>query len=63
MMRTSPRRITGSSIIIDIVNPKTKKLMWRGVAKAEIIVEVSDREKQRRTNEVVRRLLRDFPPK
>jgi len=57
------QRFEKGSLIIDIVHPETKKLMWRGIAEAEIVVSVSEEEKLRRTNEAVKRILAKFPPK
>ncbi len=57
------QRFEKGSLIIDIVSPETKKLMWRGIAEAEIVVAVSDEERLRRSREAVRRILAEFPPK
>jgi hypothetical protein len=47
------------SLIIDVVNPKTHDLMWRGSAQAEV-----NRKKGReQLNEAVTRILERFPPK
>jgi len=59
----SGQQFEKGSLVIDIVHPETKKLMWRGIAEAEIIVSVSEAERLKRTSEAVRRILAKFPPK
>jgi len=59
----SGQRFEKGTLVIDIVHPETKKLMWRGIAEADIVVSVSEAEKLKRTSEAVRRILAKFPPK
>ncbi|MDX1486904.1 MAG: DUF4136 domain-containing protein [Acidiferrobacterales bacterium] len=47
------------SLIIDIVNPKTRELMWRGSAQAE----VNQKRGAEQLAEAVERILERFPPK
>lgn len=47
------------SLIIDIVNTKTRQLMWRGSAQAE----VNQKKRDQQLAEAVRRILQGFPPK
>lgn len=47
------------SLIIDIVNPKTRELMWRGSAQAE----VNQKKSAEQLTEAVQRILERFPPK
>ena len=51
------------SIVLDIVDPGTKRLLWRGSAEAHIVVSVSTEEKERRTDRAVQAILARFPPK
>jgi hypothetical protein len=51
------------TLILDVIDPKRKKLVWRGIAEAELDLSVSDAEKQKRTAEAVRQILEGFPPK
>ncbi|MBN1346425.1 MAG: DUF4136 domain-containing protein [Phycisphaerae bacterium] len=51
------------TLIIDVVSPKTRKLIWRGLAETEVDLSVQDAEKDRRSAEAVRRILEQFPPK
>lgn len=46
------------SLIIDIVNPKTRELMWRGSAQAE----VNQKKRAEQLAEAVQRILQRFPP-
>lgn len=51
------------SLVLDILEWRSNRLLWRGVCEAKILVGVSDTEKDRRINDAVRRLLAQFPPK
>lgn len=51
------------TMIIDIVNNKTKKLMWRGTAVDEVKDLKTPEEKQARITEVVDSIMAGFPPK
>jgi hypothetical protein len=50
------------SLILDIVNPQTRKLIWRGSAQAEVNRSASPEKRQERIEEAVRRMLERFPP-
>jgi hypothetical protein len=47
------------SLIVDVVNPKTHELMWRGSAQAE----VNRKKGNEQLSEAIRRILERFPPK
>lgn len=47
---------------MNIVDPKTGKVIWRGVCEARIIVNISEEEKVKRIDYAIRRLLEQFPP-
>lgn len=51
------------SLVLDILEWRSNRLLWRGVYEARLLVDVSEAEKERRINEAVRRLLEHFPPK
>lgn len=51
------------SLVIDILDSQTAKLVWRGSAQAEITLDATDEEKDERVNEAVRKMLKKFPPK
>ena len=50
------------TLILDFVDPVTKKLIWRGTAQAEIDRYASAQAKQERLNEAVGLMLEQFPP-
>lgn len=49
------------SLIIDIVNAKTQKLLWQGVGNADIDGEVSNPDKF--IQDAVNKIMTEFPPK
>jgi hypothetical protein len=51
------------SIIMDFVDAKSKKMIWRGVAKAEIDNADTPEKKEKLINEAVQEILKNFPPK
>lgn len=50
------------SWIIDLLTPSSERVIWRGSANADIVVEVSAEEKQQRVNEAVKLILDQYPP-
>ncbi len=50
------------TLIIDIVNAKTKQLMWRGSASGEVKGSKTPEQKQKRLSAAVEEILRQFPP-
>ncbi len=50
------------TMIIDIVNTRTHKLMWRGTAEDEIKNLKSPEEKKAKIAEVVEKIMTQFPP-
>lgn len=51
------------TLVVDLVGAKTKTLLWRGTAQAEVHPEHSPEEREARVQEAVRKLLAQFPPK
>lgn len=51
------------SLILDIVDPTTKKLLWRGSAEGPIVLDASPEERQKRVNDAAKAILAQFPPK
>lgn len=51
------------TLILDIVDSKTWKPVWRGSAQAEVNLGAGPEKKQKRIDEAVRRILERFPPK
>ena len=50
------------TLIIDIVDPRTKNLLWRGIAKAAVDSLDDPEKKTQQTNEAVQKILEKFPP-
>ena len=50
------------SLILDVVDAKTNKLVWRGVARAAVPENPKPEERTKLVNEAVTKLLADFPP-
>lgn len=51
------------SLVLDVVDPTTKQLLWRGSAQAEVNRRLAPEAREQRIQEAVRRLLERFPPK
>jgi len=51
------------TLILDIVDPKNKALMWRGSATDEVSFKSTPSKDQAKLNEAVKELLEHFPPK
>ena len=51
------------TLILDIVDPKKQKLMWRGTAKATLEGGRSSAKKEARLNAGVQKIFATFPPK
>jgi len=59
---TQVREYEQGTLIIDIVNPRDETLMWRGTAQAEVHASATPEKRTKRANEVVARILANFPP-
>jgi len=51
------------TLILDIVDAKTNRLIWRGSASAEVSPSDSAKTREKRINEAVQRILSNYPPK
>lgn len=51
------------TLLLDIVEPETRKLIWRGHATDEVQFSDSPGKREEQVNEAVRRILALFPPK
>lgn len=56
-----PLKYRRGTLIIDIVETKTKHLLWRGAIRAEIELGISEPDKQQRCQAVVAELLKNYP--
>ena len=59
---TYVRTYDRGSLVIDIVRPGTKELIWRGYAEDEVDLFASPQDKQRTINKAVQKILSRFPP-
>jgi len=55
---------TEGTLILDALNPKTKKIVWRGIASDELNrSETTPEEKREYINKVISELMKNFPKK
>jgi hypothetical protein len=50
------------SLILDFVDAESKKMIWRGVAKAEVDDQATPDKKEKLIKEAVQKILENFPP-
>ena len=50
------------TLVLDVIDPRTKSLIWRGTAKAAVDPDRSPEEREARIREAVEKLLSRFPP-
>jgi len=51
------------SLILDFVDAKSKKMIWRGIAKAVVDRGDTPEKREKLINEAVQEILKNFPPK
>jgi hypothetical protein len=59
---TLVREVEKGSLVLDFLDPKTRSLLWRGVAQARVDRGGAPAERSQRIREAVRLMLQDFPP-
>jgi Domain of unknown function (DUF4136) len=57
----SPSYLTGS-LLIDIIDAASQKLVWRGTAAGEVDPGLTSQQRDERTKAIVHKLLSHFPP-
>ncbi|XZE56000.1 DUF4136 domain-containing protein [Planctomycetaceae bacterium SH139] len=50
------------SLVLDIFDSRTTEVLWRAAAISNMVVDVEDTEKERRTSLAISEMLRRFPP-
>ena len=50
------------TFLIDVIDPATDKMMWRGIAEKRIDKELTEEQRAAGVSKAVRRLLSEFPP-
>ena len=61
-MRIRAYHYEKGSLIVDVVDPKTKRPIWRGTASAEVFPKWSEGKRRARIDTAVGMLLEEFPP-
>ncbi|HZE98826.1 MAG TPA: DUF4136 domain-containing protein [Planctomycetota bacterium] len=61
--KSPTRTYDEGTLVLDLVDPKTKTLIWRGTAKGTVSPDTSPEERQEHIREAVAYLLEDYPPK
>jgi hypothetical protein len=59
---TIVREYDQGTLVLDVVDTRTKRLVWRGSAQAEVSENRSPEARDERLNEAVTRMLAGFPP-
>ena len=59
--RTSAYNYTEGTIIIDALNPKTKKIVWRSVGTLELQEQETPQEKREYVNKIIKEMLEKYP--
>lgn len=57
------QKLSEGSLILDVSDRKSKKLLWRGVAKTTLLKDPTPQKSQQRIDQAVRKMLSGFPPK
>jgi hypothetical protein len=60
---TRVREYEVGSIILDILEPRSRNLLWRGTASAKVTESASPEQREKRINQAVSRMLERFPPR
>ena len=59
---TEVREYEEGTLVIDLIDPATGKLIWRGTAQARVSSDQSPESSTKRINEAVEKVLAQFPP-
>ena len=60
---TNVRSFDQGSLIIDVVDPDSDQLIWRGTAQAEVNFGDDQGKREKRIQDAVAKILKKFPPK
>lgn len=58
---TSSYNYDDGILVVDVINPKTKKIVWRGVGETEVKQQDTPREKQEYINAIVTKIMEKYP--
>jgi len=56
------RKYREGTLIVDFVDPKTKQLMWRGIARDVLPLKSTPQKSEKLINEAAEKILAGFPP-
>ena len=59
---TYVREYEVGTVLLDILEPKTRNLLWRGSASARVTESATPEQREQRINAAVERMLAKFPP-
>jgi hypothetical protein len=59
---TTVREYQEGTLLIDVIDPSSKQLIWRGTGQATIRRSSTPEEREKRINEAVKQILEKFPP-
>jgi hypothetical protein len=62
MSTATAREIPIGTLIVDLVDTRTKSLAWRGIATDTLKPERSSDEKEKALNEAIAKMFKDYPP-
>ena len=62
MAQTYVYQYDEGTLLIDVLNPATMKLLWRGYARAVVDPRASRAKRTERINDTVERMFKEFPP-
>jgi hypothetical protein len=63
MQTTTVQQIPTGTLVVDLVDAKTKTAVWRGIAKDEIKTTATSEERNQHVNDAAAQLFAGFPPK
>jgi hypothetical protein len=63
MRTTQVEQIPTGTVVVDLVDTQTNKMVWRGVAKDELSTTATPEQRQQKADEVARKLFENYPPK
>ena len=56
-------KILTGTLLVDMVNAKSRTIVWRGIASKEIDVKASPEKRERNIRNAVAKIFRNYPPK
>lgn len=50
------------TLIVDVITPEENRLVWRGAARTDLDFSMTPEEREKKANEVVHEIFKNFPP-